>query len=517
MVKSGQIPSIPPQEDEEDNDEENSPLETASGKTSGETSGEASGSLGRKSTKKSSSSKSSRKASMKACHKTSTRASRRSSRKSDQTLKLTKSEPEGLGRLSSAVRTRQIHVWSAGGDGTVMSVFELLVSHSVDLDLIFFSCIPFGTGNDFSQVLGWGRTLPNKDILGSRLHNLEMLVTERLENSDAARLDIWQVDMVAHKSGYVRQSGPERDDGHDVAEIKNSQEDHTTMIRKMSNYMSIGVQGYVGSGFEDHRAGKRLMNMFVYATESSKWVFFRHFPPVTRFIESIVKDGKTVLKCPPPPSIAGDLPKDSQENSNVSGTGEKIPIMTKHPIDFVIQNIPHIWGREVDLWGEAESGLEVVEDRSGPTDPSTWNPQLANDGKMEIMVIDNLFSYFKKLANIRSHVSRVGQFETKFEIHFRSPHEEKEGKKGTESNRSLWATVKKRIMDIKKNKYEKNNIVCIMCDGEFYTIKDPKVLKFNRFAQIWTLGRSDEVSQGRLVADELTQEKVFPHQKQESP
>lgn len=44
------------------------------------------------------------------------------------------------GILSDAVQTRQIHVWSAGGDGTVMSVFELLVAHKINLDLVFFSC-----------------------------------------------------------------------------------------------------------------------------------------------------------------------------------------------------------------------------------------------------------------------------------------------------------------------------------------------------------------------------------------
>lgn len=43
-------------------------------------------------------------------------------------------------RISEAVTTRHIHVWSAGGDGTVMSVFEMLVEHHVDLDTLFFSC-----------------------------------------------------------------------------------------------------------------------------------------------------------------------------------------------------------------------------------------------------------------------------------------------------------------------------------------------------------------------------------------
>lgn len=44
------------------------------------------------------------------------------------------------GVLSEAVQRRQIHVWSAGGDGTVMSVFELLVAHKINLDLVYFSC-----------------------------------------------------------------------------------------------------------------------------------------------------------------------------------------------------------------------------------------------------------------------------------------------------------------------------------------------------------------------------------------
>lgn len=43
-------------------------------------------------------------------------------------------------KISKTVKTRHIHVWSAGGDGTVMSAFELLVHHHIDLDYMFFSC-----------------------------------------------------------------------------------------------------------------------------------------------------------------------------------------------------------------------------------------------------------------------------------------------------------------------------------------------------------------------------------------
>lgn len=155
------------------------------------------------------------------------------------------------------------------------------------------------------------------------------MITDRLEKSEAARLDVWQVKITAHQGGYVRQAGPkERQDGHDVAEVKGPQSNQDTeLIRKMSNYASIGVQGYVGSGFEAHRAGNRLLNMLMYAYESSKWVFWRRFPDINQFIENITQDNQVVLHWP--------LPSDARVSH--------IPQMEKDPIDLVIQNIPHIW------------------------------------------------------------------------------------------------------------------------------------------------------------------------------
>lgn len=84
--------------------------------------------------------------------------------------------------------------------------------------------------------------------MGQKLQNLEDLISDRLEKSEAARLDIWQIKMISYPEGFVRQAGPkERKDGHDVAEVKEPKDkDQTTLIRKMSNYMSIGVQGFVG-------------------------------------------------------------------------------------------------------------------------------------------------------------------------------------------------------------------------------------------------------------------------------
>lgn len=45
-----------------------------------------------------------------------------------------------------------------GGDGTVTWVISELHQHKIPTDKVPFAVIPLGTGNDFSQNLGWGAT-----------------------------------------------------------------------------------------------------------------------------------------------------------------------------------------------------------------------------------------------------------------------------------------------------------------------------------------------------------------------
>ncbi|KAI8062429.1 ATP-NAD kinase-like domain-containing protein [Gongronella butleri] len=403
--------------------------------------------------------------------------------------------------------TRHIHIWSAGGDGTVMSVFEMMVQHKIDLDLVYFSCIPFGTGNDISQVLGWGRTTLHRDPLGPKLRHLETLLLDRLDHSEPARLDIWQVTISSHTSGYVRRAGPHgRTDGHDVMEVKQHQDEQHRLRRKMCSYMSIGVQGYVGSGFEEHRAGHRWANIWAYTVESAKWLFWHQFPPITSFVAGISKNNSQWLQCEPPPAPRSFLQrvmrpstrwynlKTRQKRALKKALRQQqqreqhrgiIPMLSKHPIDLVIQNIPHIWGRQVDLWGDARSGLEIVHDRAKntPTDATQWHAQRANDRQVEIMAISTLFSYLKKLANFRHHVSRIGQFASSFTVNFWPPNA--------------------RPTQAHRGRHERENIICVMCDGEFYEIKDPNSISFQWYAQIWTLGHLNGDNTGRIVRDEL--------------
>ncbi len=46
---------------------------------------------------------------------------------------------------------------ACGGDGTIMWVVSELSKHGIDPMSTPIAVIPLGTGNDFSQALGWGK------------------------------------------------------------------------------------------------------------------------------------------------------------------------------------------------------------------------------------------------------------------------------------------------------------------------------------------------------------------------
>ena len=50
----------------------------------------------------------------------------------------------------------QVRVVVGGGDGTVLWVVEEMLKAGIDFNKCALGVIPFGTGNDFSRVLGWG-------------------------------------------------------------------------------------------------------------------------------------------------------------------------------------------------------------------------------------------------------------------------------------------------------------------------------------------------------------------------
>lgn len=44
-----------------------------------------------------------------------------------------------------------------GGDGSIMWAVQEMINSNIAFEKCSIGTIPFGTGNDFSRVTGWGR------------------------------------------------------------------------------------------------------------------------------------------------------------------------------------------------------------------------------------------------------------------------------------------------------------------------------------------------------------------------
>jgi len=326
---------------------------------------------------------------------------------------------------------KEVHVWSAGGDGTLMGVVEGMVSTGIDVKdpRVRFCVVPFGTGNDLSQVLGWGRFVSGKDVAGHHLEGLNEMVEERLEGVPV-QLDIWEVELSTNPGGWIREAG------------KDTKIDF--LKRKMSNYSSIGIQGRVGAGFEANRRGTRFLNALEYARQSFS-LLTHGAPRVNESIESLEHDG---------------IVYEISHRRNLT--------VAKAPVELIIQNIPGMWGRQVDLWGSANISPSIIKDATGPTDIANWTPNTASDGKLEVFGISSLRSYLQKqMPWGRSQLQRVGQFPNPLVINFKPKSD-----------------------------------LHAMIDGEFYELYNPKSMAYHHLMTITVMGPS-EVQKSRIVRDEV--------------
>lgn len=362
----------------------------------------------------------------------------------------------------------KILVVSAGGDGTFMGVLEDLIEVGIDVcdPRIFFSVIPFGTGNDLSQVLGWGRFVPVREIETSeRLETISRLTMERLQGA-TANFDVWEIAIDTFPGGNVTQAVSK--------EVKD--EPRTTLRRKMSNYASLGLQGSVGTGFEKNRHRSRLRNVFEYTRQSWRTVL-HGVPPLFQYLKRIEHNGKPVLGYFDETEDGEAVKTPMEEKANVFAPKTLSPNIRKMIkknkitlVEIIMQNIPGIWGRKVDLWGKANNEGSIVAEPEGPTDPLNWTPQTAGDGKLELYGIDSVFDYFKKQTpwGRRNKLRRIGQFDSTIELLFQPNSEAK-----------------------------------LMIDGEFYELKNCRSLQIRKLFSIKVIGPNDP-AKSRVVHDELT-------------
>ena len=163
----------------------------------------------------------------------------------------------------------------------------------VDLEELAVCLLPFGTGNDFCQVMGWGKQ--PKSIWLSSLRTLTSQIISAQEDTfnvwdikvtckgsnndgdeDGAYADIQQWDSKLRRKNTIMKPSTQQNSSNLSPNPKGAQsneegpKNENVFSRMMSNYFSIGVESRVGLGFDKSRTSNAIGNKCVYAWEGIK-------------------------------------------------------------------------------------------------------------------------------------------------------------------------------------------------------------------------------------------------------
>ncbi|KAJ2711469.1 hypothetical protein H4R19_003233 [Coemansia spiralis] len=421
-------------------------------------------------------------------------------------------EEEATRRLEAAQDSViKLHVWSAGGDGTVSSTLEAMMDNGIDVERVYFSSIPFGTGNDFADALGWGRSVPG-DGVGGSMKLLNKIISERLEGY-TCKLDIYEVTITTYDGGHIKHVERDMHKKPGMGRYK----------CLMIDYLSIGVQGFVGSSFEMHRPGSRSLNILMYTAAAAKWVFLKRFPPINEALESIStvpehiladtqmtdadrarwleaaseEERKQVLLARvagPRKRSHGRKMKWTKEptarrtaTAQDFGAEEDLPVIQCKPIEIDIQNVARFWGRDIDVWDSAHDHGRLLSSRTGVADSSSWTPQYAGDGKLEMFAVRDIGDYaLNQLPGRDSYrIGRLAQMGSPLVLHFRPPESyPPRSRKPLSSRRGI-----------------EPGLLYAMCDGEFIEMYHPRDVIVSRRVTLKAVGRSPDTS--RIVRDTI--------------
>ncbi|KRX09840.1 ATP-NAD kinase-like domain [Pseudocohnilembus persalinus] len=395
-----------------------------------------------------------------------------------------------------------------GGDGTVMWVVEEMIKYKLDVEHCPIGIVPFGTGNDFARVLGWGGSAPGQ-VIGSNLGGLKKMIKKWIF-STIADFDIWDIQVeVDQNVGEFRQ----------VKKVNGKVEKNPILekdaqgvpiqgkvlkkfSKHMSNYCSVGVDARIGYGFDKNRKKSQIGNKCVYAWEGLKKCFIRT-PKMSDIIKNLEfqnnsmiglqQDGKvqllknnnvqssekqTQIQSPPVSQqleqgivknsgIGIDFPssnmnlnngssqcfqtrpndRDSQKIFKQQNSTSEIPLLKGNPVCLICSNIPSYAGG-INLWKGCQNklGISYVDEKKKMIDK--FENQNFGDGQLEFMSFSSSFSMSMEQV-ISGNSQRVAQGKGPFYLNFKD-----------------------------KDEKGRNVITYFQVDGEFYQAKAPKYIKF---------------------------------------
>jgi diacylglycerol kinase (ATP) len=277
-----------------------------------------------------------------------------------------------------------VRVVVAGGDGTVVWAMEEAHRHGVDMNKVAFGTIPYGTGNDFGRVLGWGTSNPT-NVFDNEMEVFKNLVRSWLE-ATPKDFDLWEVTVEMSNRGRIRKW--KGDESVVVKDETKKRRPVKKLVKLMSNYFSFGVESQIGIEFDKRRTSSQTLNKGVYIMEGFK----KMFTPTSRI-------GDAVEHCYSNDRLV--FTTDEEEGN--------VPILRGNPVSLIFLNINSFAGG-CDIWSESKYiGLNNHE-------PLSFTDQLFSDRKLEVLSYQTLVGFgweqFRRLHKfIPSFGQRIAQVE----------------------------------------------------------------------------------------------------------
>ncbi|KAJ1659572.1 hypothetical protein IWQ61_001369 [Dispira simplex] len=375
-------------------------------------------------------------------------------------------------RVVPGVRTRfqgEIHVWSIGGDRTLMVIYKHLQLWGVDrLSGIYFSQLPAVPFEDFGRCFRWLRPFSRQAWSGPWLSHFSRWIRDRL-NGTISALDVWSVEIETWANGYVERLN--------YSDTSSTSKRPRTLKLYMRTVLAVGSPAYTRRVLSASKRPRDAYDLQRWALR--EWIRRTpesRFRPVNLVLQGIEQGDEVLLNFHTPNSTASSTIATNRGRNSVNvGVYRPStwvpPELTFQPCALVVQNLPQLWD---DLLIQRSK----VKYPYGASSPEMWTYPSAGDGKLEIYGLENPWTNCARANPARKRCVKLLQVTDGVILTFRNPRECR-SHSGQQEEAGITSLPSSDIAIPKETD--------IYVDGEQYQLHLPRLIRLQRKQPLWML------------------------------